>query len=86
MSFQKLEEELSAHQALLKAVARRGTKPRRQATPTSLVEDGEKDPDGELEDLKAKWLEISMQEAERKQQLQDSLEYARSQVRWRVGV
>ena len=45
------------------------------------MDDGEKDPDGELEDLKAKWMEISKQEAERKQQLQASLEYARSQVR-----
>lgn len=76
---QKLEEELSAHQALLKSVARRGTAPKRQTS--SLVDDGEKDPDGELEDLKAKWMEISKQEAERKQQLQASLEYARSQVR-----
>ena len=30
--------------------------------------------------MKAKWREISMQEAERKQQLQASLEYARPQV------
>ncbi|XP_022095690.1 nesprin-1-like isoform X2 [Acanthaster planci] len=81
---QRLEEELSAHQALLKSVARRGT--RRRAHPaTSPTEEessqvngrDEDTEDHELSEMRAKWQEISSQEAERKRQLLASLEYAR---------
>ncbi len=79
---QRLEEELSAHQALLKSVARRGSRRRSHASNSPSDDEevnGKEDSDPELSEMKAKWREISMQEAERKQQLQASLEYARPQ-------
>ncbi|XP_063958479.1 nesprin-1-like [Lytechinus pictus] len=77
----KLEEELSAHQALVKSVARRGAKRR---APSDNNEEGKGIPldleiDQELAEQRSKWEEISRQVAEKNRQLNASLEYIRPQ-------
>eukprot|EP00057_Strongylocentrotus_purpuratus_P008433 XP_011662907.1 PREDICTED: nesprin-1 isoform X2 [Strongylocentrotus purpuratus] len=78
---QKLEEELSAHQVLVKSVARRGAKRR---SPSDNNEESKGIPldletDHELAEHRSKWEEISRQVAEKNRQLNASLEYIRPQ-------
>ncbi|XP_030855588.1 nesprin-1 isoform X2 [Strongylocentrotus purpuratus] len=77
----KLEEELSAHQVLVKSVARRGAKRR---SPSDNNEESKGIPldletDHELAEHRSKWEEISRQVAEKNRQLNASLEYIRPQ-------
>lgn len=79
--FQKLEEELSAHQETVKSVQKSGSNKRRsdsEATVTS--PDEEEEEDSELAALRAKWEDLVCQEADRKRKLDANLEYIRPRV------
>ncbi|XP_033126157.1 nesprin-1-like isoform X2 [Anneissia japonica] len=73
---QKLEEELSAHQTLVKSIARKGQR-RSRRTASTTSNDGDSDQD--VNELKARWEEISAHLGDKKRQLQTSLEYGRPQ-------